>query len=136
MKQFATAGAAALALALSAPVLAQDAAQGDAMPRYDTDQDERVSTDEFRTQWDAGGGFEGWDADESGALSREEAGDMADRGGFDEWDADTDDQISEDEFSQGVFAQYDEDGDGYLDADELSAYLDDVDAGAWDSETM
>jgi Ca2+-binding EF-hand superfamily protein len=50
-----------------------------------------------------------------------------------EWDVDADGALSEDEFSNGVFGEYDEDGTGIIEEPELTDIGEDMgDKGFWD----
>lgn len=79
-------------------------------------------------------GLEAWDIDGDGVLLRNEFEDgFREWGTFGEFDVDMDGGITEDEFVDGVFARYDEDGTGFIEEPELTDIGDDMgDEGFWD----
>jgi len=121
---FNLAASTAIALGLAAaPALAQEWSD------WDEDGDSALSEEEF----DAGFGeievFDEWDENDDELVSEFEYStgfeNDYDAGGFAEADADADAQLTEDEFGDAVFGEYDQDDSGVLEEEEASVFGDD-----------
>jgi hypothetical protein len=114
---------------------------------FDTDQDQRVSSDEFAANlystWDADddnqvtrsefersngwfgdeeGLFQDWDDDRSGSLSEDEFTTGVEQAGtFERYDANDSGWFEETEFYEATHAGWDDDGDGVVGSDEWSS---------------
>jgi hypothetical protein len=76
---------------------------------------------------------EGWDTNGDGIGQDEFNTGYGESGVYDRWDADASGDISEDEFSQGIFNSYDENEDGTWDENETGMFEDDAgEQGFWD----
>lgn len=84
------------AFAMDEGSMEHEAIVGWAFADWDTNDDDRVGSEEFSTAFEEDDLFEHWDDNGDGSL----------QGG---------------EFSQGLFALWDDDADGYLAADEIEA---------------
>jgi hypothetical protein len=80
-------------------------------------------------------GLEAWDVDGDGILLRNEFHDgWGQQGMLGKFDINADNLISEEEFSTGIFNQYDIDGDRVISTPELTDIGDDLgDGGFWDA---
>lgn len=121
-------------IAVSASVLSWSAApaQDADLSAHDTDGDGAISLEEFQGMLDEAEWYAELDADSSGGIDRKEAGDVDSHGGFSALDRNSDDELSIDEFAEGLFEHYDEDDDGVLDEDEFQTFHEGVAAGAWE----
>lgn len=79
-------------------------------------------------------GFSEWDTNGDGAVGYEEFDSgFDDEGAFNSWDANDDNMLDEQEYGEGIFGLYDEDGNGDLTEDEYGDFNDDAgDNGFWD----
>ncbi|MBM6584257.1 hypothetical protein ILT44_29095 [Microvirga sp. BT689] len=107
---------------------------------WDANADARLTSEEFRMNFEEVGVFNAWDENDDLGLTESEFetglgddatafntrfGDKA----FDEWDVNDDDRLSNDEFYDGVYASYDSDGDKIIEEPEFG---DIGDGGFWD----
>lgn len=111
---------------------------------WDANADARLTSEEFRTNFEEVGVFNAWDENDDLGLTESEFetglgddatafntrfGDKA----FDEWDLNDDNRLSNDEFYNGVYASYDSDGDKIIEEPEFGDIGDDIgDGGFWD----
>lgn len=82
-----------------------------------------------------GADFEAWDIDGDGIVAREEFGNgfVNRRGELAAWDADESGELSKTELIDGLFRQYDDDGNQLIEEPELGDVGDDLgDGGFWD----
>lgn len=65
-----------------------------------------------------------FDANGDNVIGQDEfmASPLQDDPRWDAWDSDADGSLSQEEVAEGVFARYDENGDGVWDAEEFAAY--------------
>lgn len=118
----------ALSVALGGAAFAQNAD----MSAWDTDQDSRVSHDEFTKEWDRSPVYDTYDMNTDDELTSDEVGSDLDMyGGFEAFDDNDDGVITRAEFSDFVFGEYDEDEDEYLDEQEFSGFQQDQE-GTWE----
>lgn len=82
--------------------------QDQAFTEADQDQDQALSQDEFVNS----GIFDGLDQDADGALTAQEF--PGDQQQMSQWDEDGNQELSDEEFYQGMFSQADQDGDSQL----------------------
>lgn len=78
--------------------------------------------------------FADWDANSSDGIELNEWDDgFDDEGLYADWDNDGDGALTEDEYGEGVFGLYDDNDDGVWDENEYNAWNDDAgDKGFWD----
>lgn len=70
--------------------------------------------------------FQEWDTDTNQELSQDEwTQGFGETGIFDDWDANDDGMLEEDEFHEGVYSAYDQNDDDILDEDEFADYEED-----------
>ena len=104
-------------------------------PTFATAEEGATNTDVEFVQVEENAAFTEWDADGSGDIDQDEwtAGFDARRGLRNEEDIDRDGALSEDEYTQSLYRDYDGNGDNIIDTEEWSAFQDDAgDGGLWD----
>lgn len=79
----------------------------------DTDNNSKVSKDEFYGLVSDAGIFADWDYDADGFIEENEYADIGLDNDFDAWDADDDSYLSSDELYDGYFSTFDEDENGH-----------------------
>ncbi|HEV7348398.1 hypothetical protein [Telluribacter sp.] len=94
---------------------------------WDSNQDNQVDRNEWNTSASMYGrdtvGWANWDIDASEFLNDEEYTAGFNREGwYKTWDTNGDNRLSDREFSDGLFKQFDKNGNGQLDSDEYQSY--------------
>lgn len=107
------------------------------------DQVDELGKGDVVVEEDEGVDFSSLDSDGDAMLGPDEVDDwVLDEGLFDDWDLDGDGQLTDDEVSETAFGMWDDDGDGALDTTEWGAHAsnwfpEDLDYGAygdWDAD--
>ncbi|WP_170984263.1 hypothetical protein [Rhodoligotrophos defluvii] len=133
-----------LASTVALGLFAAPAAAVEDFSAWDTNDDAGLNNEEFATGFGDVGVFDDWDTNNDDMLSQSEfdAGygelDTAEANfngtvDYDAWDANDDDLLSENEFYDGVYTNYDDDGDNIIEEPEFADIGDDIgDGGFWD----
>lgn len=85
---------------------------------WDTNDDNRITPDEFYGPITDLGTYSDWDLDSDGFIDEAEFDELGVDGAFDDWDADADGYIDAAEWYDGLYVTYDVDENGHWDASE------------------
>lgn len=115
---------------------------GNRFDTWDTDRSGTIDRDEFSTGAAESGQYDDWVGEKPyltrqefhraiGDTSKDDMASFDSEQAFDTWDADQNDQLTEDEFNQGWYRNYDRDESGDLDESEFGMFEEDADKGGW-----
>jgi len=114
---------------LVALTFASSLAMAESFTFQDTNDDGKISKDEFYGSMADAGVYSDWDLDNDGLLSEDEFNEVGLDYDFDAWDGDYNNYLDAGEFYDGYYDAYDEDENGHWDATEWD---DAGDAGVFD----
>lgn len=95
--------------------------------QLDANGNGKISRDEFHGTMSDMGVFANFDANNDGRLSENEWNDIGWEYDYEAWDVNHDGYVGADEFYDGWYAAYDENGDGVWDESEYGVFYDDAD---------